>query len=543
MVIITISNPPLSQQGTVIAMIIMIDRDAARISSVVKTFTPRFCCAVAETSEQLRNLVLSQEVFAVIADVEALESFQNGWETLLILIRGNAKLILLSDRYNSQEIQAMQAQGIFVLPQGADAVALENLLLPKRADELARIQSQTQKKNMSRLRDHLFSNLLDGHDLLPDVPRVMEFLGLQSPTHKYYLSLVFAYAPNGNRRPSQESWEIALRIQEIACSEISRIAQNRSCLRASDRLAMVLLMKEPGDPFRYDLEEILEVIRERIDKECGYRISVGVGLAGNTIEDLTCGYRQACDALDQGHFFGSSFVCFFCDLWERDSQRFQIPRAVKEQITQLLYSDNLPEIDKILETLFRQFHTLGLATKDNILALKIDIAVLLLDISDKLSVAAEKPKIYSRLINDCLQADNLPALEISIKQHLREIVSTSHAAQDKRAIKIVRSAQTAIMDLIGEPINVQLLAQRLHISPNYLSALFKSETGVRLTEYITNVKMQEAARLLRDTEKNIVEIAGILGYDNANYFSRLFKKHYGMNPSDYRLYNRESDED
>lgn len=524
-------------------MIVIIDRNPERIHDIQKAFASRSYCAVVQSAEQLRNMVLSQDIFSVIADVDTLESFENGWESLLILNRGDTRLVLLSDRYNSKEINDLLAQSIHVLPPDVDSRQLEKLLFPEKDNRAESMIAKSQQKNMSRLRDHLFSNLLEGHDLPPDVSQMMEFLGLQSPTHKYYLALVFSYAPNGGRRPMQAVWEIALRIQEIACEEISRIAQNRSCLRTPDRLAMVLLMEKPGDPFRYDLEKVLEIIHKRVERECGCRISVGVGLAGNTIDDLTCGYRQACDALDQGRFFGSSFVCFFCDLWDRESQRFQIPRPIKEQITQFLYNDELPEIDKLLETQFRQFYTLGLATKDNILALKIDIAVFLMDLSDKLSIIAEKPKFYSRLINDCLQADSLPTLEISIKQHLRDILSTSHAAQDKRAVRIVRNAQAVIAEHIKEPVNVQLLAQRLHISPNYLSALFKSETGVRLTEYITNMKMQEAARLMRETEKNIIEIAGILGYDNANYFSRLFKKHYGVNPSDYRLYNQESDEE
>ena len=57
---------------------------------------------------------------------------------------------------------------------------------------------------------------------------------------------------------------------------------------------------------------------------------------------------------------------------------------------------------------------------------------------------------------------------------------------------------------------------------------------VRLTEYITNIKMREAARLLRETQKHITEITILVGYDNANYFSRIFKKQYGTSPSEYR---------
>ena len=133
-----------------------------------------------------------------------------------------------------------------------------------------------------------------------------------------------------------------------------------------------------------------------------------------------------------------------------------------------------------------------------------------------------------------LTADSLPSLEIIIKQKLCELSNASRLVLEKRTVRLVSNAQSIVLEHMREPINVQSIAQLLRISPNYLSAIFKAETGVRLTEYITNIKMREAARLLRETQKHITEITILVGYDNANYFSRIFKKQYGISPSEYR---------
>jgi hypothetical protein len=85
-------------------MIVIIDRNPERIHDIQKAFASRSYCAVMQSAEQLRNMVLSQDIFSVIADVDTLESFENGWESLLILNRGDTRLVLLSDRYNSKEI-------------------------------------------------------------------------------------------------------------------------------------------------------------------------------------------------------------------------------------------------------------------------------------------------------------------------------------------------------------------------------------------------------------------------------------------------------
>ena len=392
----------------------------------------------------------------------------------------------------------------------------------------------TKNKNLSRLRDHLFSNLLEGYDIPKDIDNTMNFLGLYSDSCKYYLALVISFSPVFPEASREDIWETALRIQEISREEIGKIAVHRSCIRDFNRIAFLLLIKEPGDSFRYNLEKTLEIISKRVSKECCLKISVGVGLADNRIDGITCGYRQACDALDQGNFFGNSFVCFFCDLYDREFQRFQFPRNVKERITKCLYQENFVEIDQLIEKEFEKIIRQGLATKDNILALKIDLTVFLMDLSNKLAVVSEKSQIYSNLLNDFLTADSLPSLEIIIKQKLRELFNASRLVLEKRTVRLVSNAQSIVLEHMREPINVQSIAQLLRISPNYLSAIFKAETGVRLTEYITNIKMREAARLLRETQKHITEITILVGYDNANYFSRIFKKQYGTSPSEYR---------
>ncbi len=514
-------------------MIVIVDRQPERIQAIKKRFSPKHHCTVAESAQQLYHLRTSNKVLAVIADDETLRTMEEGFAALLLFNRVETKLVLLSDRYSATDMRTFAARDIQVLPPDASPAQLEAVILPENPRTNGRRTLGMQKKNMSRLRDHLFSNLLEGHDLPSDTDHLMDFLGLSSPTHKYYLAFIIAYYPVNGQVVTE--WETALKMQDIACEEISTLAINRSCLRTPNHIAFVLLMREPGDPFRYDLENVLQVIEKRILKECGHRIAVGVGLADNTIQGLIYGYQQACNALDQGAFFGKSFVSFFCDLWERSPQRFQFSKPVKEQITQLLYSGELEQIDGLVDEQLRQFVSMGFATRDNILALKIDLAVFLMDLSDKLAIVAEKPEFNTRLINSCLKSESLPDLELNLKQYLREMVATSQAAQERRAGRIVRSAQNIIAERISEPVNVQLLAQCIHISPNYLSALFRSETGVRLTEYITNIKMQEAARLLRETDRNIIEVATAVGYPNANYFSRLFKKCYGLIPSEYRL--------
>ena len=85
-----------------------------------------------------------------------------------------------------------------------------------------------------------------------------------------------------------------------------------------------------------------------------------------------------------------------------------------------------------------------------------------------------------------------------------------------------------------EQLSVESLCSHIHLSPTYFSTLFKRETGISFTAYVTQVRMEEAVRLLRETDEKTYRIAGQTGYSDPNYFSYVFKKHFGVSPSKFR---------
>ncbi|MBQ6554307.1 MAG: helix-turn-helix transcriptional regulator, partial [Firmicutes bacterium] len=79
------------------------------------------------------------------------------------------------------------------------------------------------------------------------------------------------------------------------------------------------------------------------------------------------------------------------------------------------------------------------------------------------------------------------------------------------------------------------IAASLYMNSSYLSTVFTAHTQQRFVDYLTNVKLRRAAWLLRNTNLKVTDIAERLDYKDMGYFSRLFKKKYGITPSDYRI--------
>ncbi|MGG7153421.1 helix-turn-helix domain-containing protein, partial [Clostridium neonatale] len=83
-------------------------------------------------------------------------------------------------------------------------------------------------------------------------------------------------------------------------------------------------------------------------------------------------------------------------------------------------------------------------------------------------------------------------------------------------------------------ISVEKLCSELHISPTYFSTIFKKETDMSFVNYLTEIRLEEAIKLLNTTDYKTYIIAEKVGYQEANYFSYVFKKKFKVSPSKYR---------
>lgn len=99
---------------------------------------------------------------------------------------------------------------------------------------------------------------------------------------------------------------------------------------------------------------------------------------------------------------------------------------------------------------------------------------------------------------------------------------------------IVTKAQEYIRKNYTKDIALEEVAQAVDISPYYFSKLFKEETGVNFTEYLTGLRIETAKMLLKNREMSIKQVCLDSGYANPNYFSRIFKKWTGITPTEFR---------
>lgn len=97
-----------------------------------------------------------------------------------------------------------------------------------------------------------------------------------------------------------------------------------------------------------------------------------------------------------------------------------------------------------------------------------------------------------------------------------------------------------ISEHYNEKISTSTLAQKCFLSEAYFCRFFKNEVGLPVSDYVNKMRIDKATVLLRNTTLSITELATNVGFDDINYFSRIFKKYKKMSPTEYRTHHEKA---
>lgn len=148
-------------------------------------------------------------------------------------------------------------------------------------------------------------------------------------------------------------------------------------------------------------------------------------------------------------------------------------------------------------------------------------------------------------LNDSIEAfrDGAPDAEVEV-----ESCVTVYLCSFKRALATglptkpvensgIAACQRLVLNNLANPqLTVQLLAEWLNYSPDYLSHIFRVTTGTRLTEFINANRIDYARGLLKEGRLNVSEVGWAVGFSDPGYFARVFKRYTGASPREFRAH-------
>ena len=129
--------------------------------------------------------------------------------------------------------------------------------------------------------------------------------------------------------------------------------------------------------------------------------------------------------------------------------------------------------------------------------------------------------------------ETIDALHDFVRDCAHEITARWQADDENcpAVLQVMRIMRTNYGD---KNLSVKSLAESVYLTPTYLSGLFKKRTGKTIGQYLTELRIEYSMKLLMDKQLKLYHIAEMVGYEDPNYFAKIFKRHVGMTPSEYR---------
>jgi len=264
-------------------------------------------------------------------------------------------------------------------------------------------------------------------------------------------------------------------------------------------------------------------------------ISAGIGYVYNNTSEIRYSYRSAQSALDYRFVLGTGKAIYIDDVEPDNSIQLQFDEQEERTMLNAIKISSEDEIAITIENLFKNIEDLLLPFNQyRIYFMEIITSILKLVQTYNLEIEELFGKnfdCYSFLegfnsINEVREWLIQKAIKVNIYIK-RERINSS--------MLLIEKAKQYIKDNYSDyDVSVEKLCSELHVSPTYFSTIFKRETGMNFVNYLTTLRLEEAVKLLNTTDDKTYIIAEKVGYPEANYFSYVFKKKFGVSPSKYR---------
>ena len=129
---------------------------------------------------------------------------------------------------------------------------------------------------------------------------------------------------------------------------------------------------------------------------------------------------------------------------------------------------------------------------------------------------------------------SVPELRQKVTELVEYVVCQIHLMRDQQQNGVIGDICRYVEEHYQDNISLDFIEEKFFINASYLSYLFKKKTGQNFIGYLTEVRIENAKKLLRQPELKVYEVGTLVGYGSSRYFSQIFEKKVGMTPTEYR---------
>ncbi|MDF2938172.1 MAG: response regulatory protein [Paenibacillaceae bacterium] len=387
------------------------------------------------------------------------------------------------------------------------------------------------KDRKTRL-EELFDRLLDGDIRKEEAEEKLRGLDAGCIHAAYTVLLLESELPAEDTRWGEHEKRLLLFAVGNMAEELMRRDSEGIVLRKGDRLCAVV-NHPPG-------AGQMELARDMLRNAANYlkvNLSVGIGQEQAGPDGIKISFRTAAEALSRIFFScgGGGAVLWDEENGERNGVTEREMTDIRQETLQGFLAKDWERLEAGLVILFDRMEQYAAGSKDKAVMAGYATVVEWVEKLEGFGVSLGQGEAEMQLhLNTMRNARRYEDLKIYIRELARRTLRRMESGAGGKEAQQLVTVKAYIENHFMENITLEGAASKIFMNPYYFSSFFKKHTHMNFKQYLTEIRMNEAVRLLLQTDLMVYEIAERVGYNNSRQFSDMFKKHFGKLPQEYK---------
>lgn len=425
--------------------------------------------------------------------------------------------------------------------------AVDYLLKPVRKEELEKsiLQAEKMLKKEAFPEDlwgeteedgiqSIFNNMNSGYGA-EDFYKQFQEIGIETQ-EKLFVGACFTISREsanifeGSSKFELLKFSIFKRIQEYLKKQKAGLVIKRGDQRSN---VIFILSKEKA---RTELEKYLTDILDLVQEEYKIKLNAGIGEIVEHVSKLQYTYKTAKFASEL-HFFHAEQILRSENISREFKNSFEDYNCAYKRFVQSVMNKEenwLDSFEECLNVIEKLHYGNRYAAENRCIVLAMDFFRELKECSLVDGSDESTQEEYEKAVEELRSQDTYQELKKIFTDYISSFVDNMYESQNGVDKMVIREVKDYIQENFAQDISLNQIARMVYMNPYYLSTYFKKETGQNFKDYVTEVRMKEALKLLQETDIRTYELAKAVGYKDVRSFTEKFRKTYGDSPSGYK---------
>ena len=437
--------------------------------------------------------------------------------------------------------------------------AEEYILKPINSNELREVferikvnldKELDEKRNIDKLREYymeslpvlqenFYTSLIEGRIPESQIEKYVQNYQINL-TGPYYVVTVLHISTTNPENVPIDPFLLTVSVKKLAEEQLTEKWNCRTVTYLGDILVIAQLSDvDSVTHFTDDMDRFCKMAK----RVCKATVTAGIGHVCNQLSQLSLSYHGAKNATSYRVLYGNTRAINIAEIVPKESKKAVPLEETKMQ--ELFRAIHVGDQEKIRKEAIKETEKLhknaatisqyNLATMEIVSGFFKFCANNSMDFNE---ISGNVQNLYERVTQ--FDENSMTNWIINMSTAISEKLRSTRNSTSRR---IITDAQNIVKDRYMEPdLSLDDVCADLGVSNSYFSSSFKKETGQSFVSYLTDYRMDRAEELVLNTDEKSYKIAEKVGYQDANYFSYVFKKKFGVSPSKYRASGKQQSE-